>query len=76
MKKLIVITVLGLCLICNTVFAKEIILNCYKMETGIDSIEAVRAKVYGNKIDSEIDLNKKILHFDGNKLNCIALSAL
>ena len=42
------------------------------METGIDSIEAVRAKVYGNKIDSEIDLNKKILHFDGNKFNIVS----
>ena len=72
MKKFLGIIVLGLCLVCNNSFAKEIILNCYivKQESPTD-IQVDVAKIYGTKIDSEIDLQKKILHFDGNKFDIV-----
>ena len=72
MKKAIAILVLGLCLVCNNSFAKEIILNCYKLDPeGSQKVAAQVAKITGTKIDSEIDLQKKILHFDGNKFDIV-----
>ena len=71
MKKAIAIIILGL-LWCNNSFAKEIILNCYKLDPGKTQIQAeVYAKIKGTKIDSEIDLQKKILHFDGYKFDIV-----
>ena len=70
MKKLITITVLGLCFICNNSFAKEIILTCYKW--GLDESKPAaiaRQALDRDRIESEIDLQKKILHFDGNKFD-------
>ena len=63
------ILVLGL-LFCNVGFAEEIILDCYKwgLEEIRDTAE-MRADLKLDKIDSEIDLKKKILHFDGNKFD-------
>ena len=54
----------------NVGFAKEIILDCYKwgLEELRDTAE-LRAELKIDKIDSEIDLKKKILHFDGNKFD-------
>ena len=71
MKKLLGILVLGL-LWCNNSFAKEIILNCYKLDPeGSQKVAAAVAMITGTKIDSEIDLQKKILHFDGNKFDIV-----
>ena len=69
MKKLLGILVLGL-LFCNVGFAEEIILDCYKwgLKELRDTAE-LRADLKLDKIDSEIDLKKKILHFDGNKFD-------
>ena len=70
MKKLLGIVVLGLCLICNNSFANEIILDCFIWEK-----DALKKRVEtlmefrGKDIDMEIDLRKKILHFDGNKFD-------
>ena len=70
MKKFLGIIVLGLCLVCNNSFAKEIILNCYQVEPESPTdIQISVAEITGTKIDSEIDLQKKILHFDGNKFD-------
>ena len=72
MKKFLGIIVLGLCLVCNNSFAKEIILNCYKLDPeGSQKVAVAVAKITGTKIDSEIDLQKKILHFDGNKFDIV-----
>ena len=72
MKKLLGILVLGLCLVCNNSFAKEIILNCYKLDPeGSQKVAVAVAKITGSKIDSEIDLQKKILHFDGYKFDIV-----
>ena len=70
MKKLLGIVVLGLCLICNNSFANEIILDCFnwKKDTLKTTVEAL-AGLQGKDIDMEIDLKKKILHFDGNKFD-------
>ena len=69
MKKLLGILVLGLLLSSNA-YAKEIILNCYKLDPEAVQIRAeILARISGTKIDSEIDLQKKILHFDGNKFD-------
>ena len=70
MKKLLGIVVLGLCLICNNSFANEIILDCFnwKKDTLKTTVEAL-ARLQGKDIDMEIDLKKKILHFDGNKFD-------
>ena len=71
MKRFLAILVLGL-LWCNTSFAKEIILNCYKLDPeGSQKVAAAVAMITGTKIDSEIDLQKKILHFDGNKFDIV-----
>ena len=71
MKKFLAILVLGL-LWCNIGFAKEIILNCYKLDPeGSQKVAAQVAKITGTKIDSEIDLQKKILHFDGYKFDIV-----
>ena len=60
MKKFLGIIVLGLCLVCNNSFAKEIILNCYKLDPeGSQKVAAAVAMITGTKIDSEIDLQKK-----------------
>ena len=72
MQKFLGIIVLGLCLVCNNSFAKEIILDCYKLDPEKSQKVAVAvAKITGTKIDSEIDLQKKILHFDGNKFDIV-----
>ena len=72
MKKAIVILVLGLCLVCNNSFAKEIILNCYKLDPEVAQSRAgILARINGTKIDSELDLQKKILHFDGYKFDIV-----
>ena len=72
MQKFLGIIVLGLCLVCNNSFAKEIILNCYKLDPeGSQKVAAAVAMITGTKIDSEIDLQKKILHFDGNKFDIV-----
>ena len=72
MQKFLGIIVLGLCLVCNNSFAKEIILNCYKLDPeGSQKVAVAVAKITGTKIDSEIDLQKKILHFDGNKFDIV-----
>ena len=70
MKKPLGIVVLGLCLICNNSFANEIILDCFnwKKDTLKTTVEAL-AGLQGKDIDMEIDLKKKILHFDGNKFD-------
>ena len=70
MKKLLGIVGLGLCLICNNSFANEIILDCFnwKKDTLKTTVEAL-AGLQGKDIDMEIDLKKKILHFDGNKFD-------
>ena len=71
MKRSLMILVLSL-LWCNTSFAKEIILNCYKLDPEKSQMIAeVYAKIEGTKIDSEIDLQKKILHFDGYKFDIV-----
>ena len=71
MKKLLAIVVMGLLLGSNA-FAKEIILNCYKLDPeGSQKVAAAVAMITGTKIDSEIDLQKKILHFDGNKFDIV-----
>ena len=72
MKKAIGIIVLGL-LWCNNSFAKEIILNCYKLDPEVVQSRAeILARINGTKIDSELDLQKKILHFDGNKFDIVS----
>ena len=72
MKKFLGIIVLGLCLVCNNSFAKEIILNCYKLDTeGSQKVAVAVAKITGTKIDSEIYLQKKIFHFDCNKFDIV-----
>ena len=59
MKKLLAIVVMGLLLGSNA-FAKEIILNCYKLDPeGSQKVAAAVAMITGTKIDSEIDLQKK-----------------
>ena len=71
MKKLLAIVVLGLLLGSNA-FAKEIILNCYKLDPEVVQSRAeILARINGTKIDSELDLQKKILHFDGNKFDIV-----
>ena len=61
--------VLGLWLSGNA-YAKEIILDCYKLDPEeLQSRAEILARISGTKIDSEIDLKKKILHFDGNKFD-------
>ena len=71
MKKFLAILVLGLLLSSNA-YAKEIILNCYKLDPEeLQSRAEILARISGTKIDSEIDLQKKILHFDGNKFDIV-----
>ena len=71
MKKFLGIMVLGL-LWCNVGFAKEIILNCYKLDPEVAQSRAgILARINGTKIDSELDLQKKILHFDGYKFDIV-----
>ena len=71
MKKFLGILVLGL-LWCNVSFAEEIILNCYKLDPEVVQSRAeILARINGTKIDSELDLQKKILHFDGNKFDIV-----
>ena len=72
MQKFLGIIVLGLCLVCNNSFAKEIILNCYKLDPEVVQSRAeILARINGTKIYSELDLQKKILHFDGNKFDIV-----
>ena len=72
MQKFLGTIVLGLCLVCNNSFAKEIILNCYQVEPESPTdIQISVAKITGTKIDSEIDLQKKIIHFDGYKFDIV-----
>ena len=66
--KAIGIIIFGL-LLGGNAFAKEIILNCYKMKAGFTSEPYRIAAQMGSKIDSEIDLQKKIFHFDGNQFD-------
>ena len=69
MKRFLIILAVGL-LWGNVGFAEEIILNCYKLDPeGSQKVAAAVAMITGTKIDSEIDLQKKILHFDGNKFD-------
>ena len=66
MQKFLGIIVLGLCLVCNNSFAKEIILNCYKLDPEGSQKVAVAvavAKITGAKIDSEIDIFKNLFRF-------------
>ena len=71
MKKLLGIVVLGLLLSSNA-YAKEIILNCYKLDPEVAQSRAgILARINGTKIDSELDLQKKILHFDGYKFDIV-----
>ena len=71
MKKLLGILVMGL-FVCNNSFAKEIILDCYKLDPEKSQKVAVAvAKITGTKIDSEIDLQKKIIHFDGYQFDIV-----
>ena len=71
MKKFKAILVLGL-LWCNVGFAEEIILNCYKLDPEVVQSRAeILARINGTKIDSELDLQKKILHFDGYKFDIV-----
>ena len=72
MKKFLGTIVLGLCLVCNNSFAKEIILNCYKLDPEVAQSRAgILARINGTKIDSEIDLKKKIFHFDSYKFDIV-----
>ena len=69
MKRFLMILVLSL-FVCNNSFAKEIILNCYKLDPKeLQRRAEILARISGTKIDSELDLQKKILHFDGNKFD-------
>ena len=71
MKKAILILLVSL-LWCNNSFAKEIILNCYKLDPEVAQSRAgILARINGTKIDSELDLQKKILHFDGYKFDIV-----
>jgi len=71
MKKAIGILVLGL-LWCNNSFAKEIILNCYKLDPEVAQSRAgILARINGTKIDSELDLQKKIFHLGGDKFDIV-----
>ena len=70
MKKLLGIVVLGLCLICNNSFANEIILDCFNWEKDTKkSIVEALMEFRDKDFEMEIDLKKKILHFDGNKFD-------
>ena len=70
MKKLLGIVVLGLCLICNNSFANEIILDCFNWEKDtVKSIVEGLMEFRDKDFEMEIDLKKKILHFDGNKFD-------
>ena len=61
--KAIGIIILGL-LWCNNSFAKEIILNCYKLDPEVAQSRAgILARINGTKIDSELDLQKKNIAF-------------
>ena len=71
MKRFLIILAVGL-LWGNVSFAEEIILNCYKLDPAkSQKVAAAVAMITGTKIDSEIDLQKKILHFDGNKFDIV-----
>ena len=71
MKKLLGIVVLGLWLSGNA-YAKEIILDCYKLDPEeLQSRAEILARISGTKIDSEIDLKKKIFHFDSYKFDIV-----
>ena len=72
MKKLLGILVLGLCLVCNNSFAKEIVLNCYKLDPKQSQMTAeILAKMKSPKTDSEIDIQKKIFHLGGDKFDIV-----
>ena len=72
MKKLLGILVLGLCLVCNNSFAKEIVLNCYKLDPEHSQMTAeILATMKSPKTDSEIDIQKKIFHFGGDKFDIV-----
>ena len=59
MKKLLGILVLSL-LLSGNAYAKEIILDCYKLDPEeLQSRAEILARISGTKIDSEIDLKKK-----------------
>ena len=71
MKKFLGILVLSL-FVCNNSFAKEIILDCYKLDPeAVQTRAEILARISGTKIDSEIDLQKKIIHFDGYKFDIV-----
>jgi len=71
MKRFLIILAVGL-LWGNVGFAEEIILNCYKLDPEVVQSRAeILARISGTKIDSELDLQKKILHFDGYKFDIV-----
>ena len=69
MKKVIV-AVLVMLLWCNVSVAKEIVLNCYKLDPKQSQMTAeILAKMKSPKTDSEIDIQKKIFHLGGDKFD-------
>jgi len=72
MKKLLGILVLGLLLSSNA-YAKEIVLNCYKLDPEQSAMTAeILATMKSPKIDSEIDIQKKIFYFGGDKFDIVS----
>ena len=64
--------VLGLLLSSNA-YAKEIVLNCYKLDPKQSQMTAeILAKMKSPKTDSEIDIQKKIFYFGGDKFDIVS----
>ena len=72
MKKLLGIIILGLLLSSNA-YATEIILDCYKLDPKQSPMTAeILAKMKSPKTDSEIDIQKKIFYFGGDKFDIVS----
>ena len=72
MKKAIAIIILGL-LLSGNAYAKEIVLNCYKLDPEQSAMTAeILATMKSPKIDSEIDIQKKIFYFGGDKFDIVS----
>ena len=71
MKKAIAIIIPGL-LLSGNAYAKEIVLNCYKLDPKQSQMTAeILAKMKSPKTDSEIDIQKKIFHLGGDKFDIV-----
>ena len=71
MQKFLAIIIFGLLLSSNA-YAKEIVLNCYKLDPKQSQMTAeILAKMKSPKTDSEIDIQKKIFHLGGDKFDIV-----